>query len=38
MENNEKLINNSNLISKGELIDYKKYILQLDEDFYNRII
>jgi len=38
MENNEKLLNNPNLISKGELIDYKKYILQLDEDFYTLLI
>ena len=38
MENNEKRINKSNLISKGELIDYKKYILQLDEDFYTLLI
>ena len=38
MENNEKLLNNPNLISKGQLIDYKKYVLQLDEDFYTLLI
>jgi len=38
MENNEKLLNNPNLISKGQLIDHKKYELHLEEDFYTLLI
>ena len=38
MENPEEVVNIPNLNSKGQLIDFKKYVLQLEKDFYTLLM